>query len=59
MVGNFEQTVEHAMYLGRELQKAELCLKNQLSYNQDEDLEIKKEIKKEEPVSTNKFGWFD
>ena len=38
MVGDFEQTVEHAMYLGRELQKAEVCLKNQLNYEQDGDV---------------------
>ncbi|MDD5738348.1 MAG: DUF4346 domain-containing protein [Candidatus Pacebacteria bacterium] len=40
MVGDFEQTVEHAMYLGRELQKAELCLKNQISYEQDGDVAL-------------------
>jgi len=40
MVGDFEQTVEHAMYLGRELQKAELCLKNQLTYEQDGDIAL-------------------
>ncbi len=40
MVGNFEQTVEHAMYLGRELAKAELCLKNQLAYEQDGDVAL-------------------
>lgn len=61
MVGNFEQTVEHAMYLGRELQKAELCLKNQLAYEQDGDLEIKKqEIKQEAPIQKQDiFGWHD
>ncbi|MEK7104018.1 MAG: dCTP deaminase [Patescibacteria group bacterium] len=70
MVGDFEQTVEHAMYLGRELAKAELCLKNQLAYNQDGDVEvakeaqkkeeIKEEIKKEAPVQKQDvFGWHD
>lgn len=55
MVGDFEQTVEHAMYLGRELQKAELCLKNQLDYEQDGDIEITKE----EKVKENLFAWHD
>ena len=31
----------HAMYLGNELLKAELALKNKLNYEQDKDLEIK------------------
>lgn len=40
LVGDFEQTVEHAMYLGRELQKAEVCLKNQINYEQDADIAL-------------------
>jgi len=66
MVGDFEQTVEHAMYLGRELQKAEVCLKNQIAYEQDSDIEIVKEESKVSPVSPknpeekkDKFGWYD
>ena len=66
MVGDFEQTVEHAMYLGRELQKAEVCLKNQIAYEQDSDIEIAKEESKVSPVSPknpeenkDKFGWYD
>ncbi len=66
LVGNFEQTVEHAMYLGRELQKAEVCLKNQIDYEQDNDIEITKEESKGSPVSPkspeenkDKFGWYD
>jgi len=63
MVGDFEQTVEHAMYLGRELQKAEVCLKNQLAYEQDGDVAITKEVIQpivEKPAeSKNKFGWYD
>ena len=33
---------DHAAYLGRELQKAEIALKNKLDYTQDEELLIKK-----------------
>lgn len=55
MVGDFEQTVEHAMYLGRELQKAEVCLKNQLAYEQDGDVAITKDEKTKE----NLFAWHD
>lgn len=32
---------DHAAYLGRELQKAEIALKNKLDYTQDEELVIK------------------
>ncbi|MDD5433417.1 MAG: dCTP deaminase [Candidatus Pacebacteria bacterium] len=62
MVGNFEQTVEHAMYLGRELQKAELCLKNQLAYEQDGEIEMLKERvlpTVEKAVKENIYGWHD
>ncbi|MFH0739707.1 MAG: dCTP deaminase [bacterium] len=63
MVGNFEQTVEHAMYLGRELQKAELCLKNQLAYEQDADIAIARQevqpiIAKQE-TKKDVYGWHD
>jgi len=33
--------LDHAAYLGRELQKAEIALKNNLPYEQDEELELK------------------
>ena len=60
LIGDFEQTIEHAMYLGRELQKAEIALKNNLDFEQNTDIIIKKVVeKKEEPVSINNFGWFD
>ncbi|MDD4989979.1 MAG: dCTP deaminase [Candidatus Pacebacteria bacterium] len=63
MVGDFEQTVEHSMYLGRELAKAEFCLKNNLIYEQDADVEIVKEevqpIMEKPTESKNKFGWYD
>ena len=34
----FVSRLEHAAYLGRELQKAETALKNKLPYGQDEEL---------------------
>lgn len=33
---------EHAAYLGKELMKAEIAMKNKLHFNQDEELDIKK-----------------
>ncbi len=60
LIGDFEQTKEHAMYLARELQKAELALKYNLDYEQDSDLEIKKvnqEDKQKESVDND--DWFD
>ncbi|MDO8524183.1 MAG: dCTP deaminase [bacterium] len=75
MVGDFEQTVEHAMYLGRELQKAELCLKNQLSYEQDGDIALSEKIPgaplfkkivqiaekdvEKQEAKKNLYGWHD
>ena len=35
--------LDHAAYLGRELQKAEIALKNDLDYEQCDPLELKKE----------------
>ncbi|MFP4608266.1 MAG: DUF4346 domain-containing protein [Candidatus Natronoplasma sp.] len=35
--------LDHAAYLGRELQKAELALKNDLEYEQCESIELKEE----------------
>jgi tetrahydromethanopterin S-methyltransferase subunit A len=63
LIGDFEQSLGHAMYLGRELQKAELALKNDLNYEQDSPLRIEKERSnkdnkdKKEPVDEN--DWFD
>lgn len=36
---------DHASYLGRELQKAEIALKNGLDYEQDEELVLKRKRK--------------
>ena len=66
LIGDFKQTKAHAMYLGRELQKAEIALKSGLDYEQDKELEIEKSkkvaqesniIKKEQTVDENE--WFD
>ena len=36
---------DHAAYLGRELQKAEMALKNGLDYEQDEEISLKRKKK--------------
>lgn len=56
LIGDFQQTKEHAMYLGRELQKAEIALKNALDYEQDDEIKFKKADIKE---SIDKNDWFD
>lgn len=66
LIGDFPQTKEHAMYLAKELQKAELALKYDLEYEQDSDLEIKKVNQEDHnPPTTQQKGsisendWFD
>lgn len=63
LIGDFEQTLQHSMYLARELQKAETALKNRLDYNQDCSLIIKKDTQKEETKdkkeSIDENDWFD
>lgn len=59
LIGDFEQDQEHAMYLAKELQKAELALKYDLDYEQDSDLKITKVDKKNNDQSTDEDGWFD
>jgi len=60
LIGEFPQAKEHAMYLARELQKAEFALGNNLDYEQDSELQIKK-VKQEdkEKKPTNQDDWFD
>ncbi|PIS17251.1 MAG: hypothetical protein COT59_01620 [Candidatus Nealsonbacteria bacterium CG09_land_8_20_14_0_10_42_14] len=61
LIGSFEQTKEHSMYLARELQKAELALKYDLDYEQDNDLKLTK-VEKENnkpKESADEDGWFD
>jgi len=57
LVGDFEQTLEHLMYLGRELKKAEIALIENLDFEQDEELKIEKAKKEKKP--TDEYGWFD
>ena len=57
LVGDFKQTLEHAMYLGRELKKAEIALIENLDFEQDKELKIKKNKKEKKPV--DEYGWFD
>lgn len=65
LIGVFPQTLEHAMYLSRELQKAEIALKDNLNYEQDKQLFIEKikkveQLKKTKPdQKQNEYGWFD
>lgn len=66
LIGDFKQTKEHAMYLGRELQKAEIALKSGLDYEQDSELKIEKSKKGDERSAFNREGqiadedgWFD
>ncbi|MBZ9572610.1 tetrahydromethanopterin S-methyltransferase subunit A [Patescibacteria group bacterium] len=63
LIGDFEQKLEHSMYLARELTKAEIALKNNLDYEQDNEIKIRKTKKetetKEKPASTDEYGWFD
>jgi len=56
LIGDFKQRIEHAMYLARELQKAEFALKNGLDYEQDSELNLGKDEKKE---SIDENDWFD
>ena len=57
LIGDFEQKLEHSMYLARELQKAEFALRNNSDYEQDQEFEVKKNKEKKEPVGEN--DWFD
>lgn len=62
LIGDFEQKLEHSMYLARELQKAEIALRHNSDYEQDGELKAKKikenkEELKQEPA--NEYDWFD
>lgn len=66
LIGDFEQRLEHSMYLARELQKAEVALHGNSDYVQDREFKTKKdegkteetkEALKKEPV--NDYSWFD
>lgn len=53
LIGDFKQKLEHAMYLARELKKAEIALKNNLVFEQDQELKI--EMRKEK----DEYSWHD
>jgi len=57
LIGEFEQKLEHAMYLARELKKAEIALNQNLDYEQDQELKFEKVKKEKGP--TDEYGWFD
>lgn len=69
LIGEFEQSTEHACYLGRELQKAEIALKSGIRYEQDSEIAIKsdnmtqdKQDKKEvkdKNQEKDEYGWYD
>ncbi|MFH1820324.1 MAG: tetrahydromethanopterin S-methyltransferase subunit A [Candidatus Nealsonbacteria bacterium] len=59
LIGQFEQGQEHAMYLGKELQKAEIALQNGLDYEQDAPLVIKKPDVKEDKKNSSDDEWYD
>ncbi len=62
LIGNFAQTKEHSMYLARELQKAEIALKNNLDFEQEKELIFEKVAKKQESIkkeSADEYNWFD
>ena len=58
LIGDFKQRLEHSMYLARELAKAEIALKNNLDYEQDSEVQIKK-IDQKKGELTDEYGWFD
>ncbi len=45
---NLFSRVEHAAYLGKELMKAEIALKKNLYFNQDEDLDLNRKAPEED-----------
>ncbi len=55
LIGDFAESKDHAAYLGRELAKAEVCLKSGLDYIQDEPVVFKKKKKQ----ADDEFGFFD
>lgn len=66
LIGEFSQSREHAMYLARELQKAEIALKNNLGYEQDGELIIKSnmnaeggKVQKIKHNPADEYGWHD
>ena len=58
LIGDYKEKLDHAAYLGQELAKAEICLKNNIDYSQDKDILIKLKAEKDNPIIDNDdFGW--
>ena len=57
LIGDFDQRLQHAMYLGRELQKAETALKDNLDYEQDSCMVVENDSKKEK--GRDDYEWHD
>lgn len=54
LIGDFKQKLEHAMYLARELKKAEIALENNLDYEQDSKLKIRTSRS-----ARDEYSWYD
>jgi len=64
LIGDFAQTKEHAMYIAKELQKAEYALKNGLEYEQDASLpeakpQVENKDNKNNQSAASQFDWVD
>lgn len=54
LIGDFSESKGHTAYLGRELAKAEICLKNEIDYLQDEPVIF---AKNKGGLAKDDFGW--
>lgn len=61
LIGEYKQDLTHAAYLGEELTKAEICLRNGIDYVQDEEIIIKQSnnetMKQNSNLKSDEFGW--
>jgi len=59
LLGDFEEKIHHAMYLARELQKAEIALENNLAYIQDKKLSLLKTKDQKGESIKDEYDWYD
>ena len=59
LIGNFGQKLEHAMYLARELEKAEIALKNNINFEQDSELNITSGKVGQGEKTNDEYDWHD
>ena len=59
LIGNFGQKLEHAMYLARELEKAEIALKNNINFEQDSELNITSGKVEQGEKTNDEYDWHD